>query len=98
MSNHFPNSLQLKVIAENKLVTEKKVKEISLPSFNGYLGILPGHRPLVVSLGKGPISYKYEKKEGSISISGGYAEILPERVLVFAELKEDENRKREQKG
>jgi F0F1-type ATP synthase epsilon subunit len=29
------------------------VQEVSLPSLEGYLGILPGHRPLVLALGEG---------------------------------------------
>lgn len=91
MSKNLPSSLHLRVITPRKLMVEANVDEVSLPSLEGYLGILPGHRPLVVALGKGMISYKLAKKEVSIPVQGGFAEILPESVLVFTELGKDES-------
>ena len=84
-------SLQLKVITPRKLlVDEEEVGEVSLPSLEGYLGVLPGHRPLFLALGKGRITYRMAQKEETLSVQGGYAEILPEKVVVFTEQVEDE--------
>ena len=93
MTQKLPSSLRLKVIAPRKLLVDEEVKELSLPSLDGYLGILPGHRPLFLALGKGRITYKIDAKEETVSVQGGYAEVLPERVLVFTELSEDETEK-----
>lgn len=90
MSQNLPSSLQLKVIAPRKLLVDEEAQEVSLPSLEGYLGILPGHRPLFLALGKGRLSYRTAHREKELSIQGGYAEILPERVLVFTELMEAE--------
>lgn len=87
MSQPTPLSLQLKVITSTRLlVEEEEVKEVTLPSVGGYLGILPGHCPLIVAIGEGELSYKTAGKTGEFSIAGGYAEILPEKVLVFTEI------------
>jgi len=48
---------------------------------------------LFLALGKGRIIYRIDEKEETISVQGGYAEVLPERVLVFTELSEDETEK-----
>lgn len=88
MSEGLPKSLWLKVITPRKLVVDDKVEEVSLPSLEGYLGILPGHRPLFVAVGKGWLSFRIAEKDREISIQGGYAEILPEKVIVFTELTE----------
>ncbi len=93
MSDKLPSSLRFKVIAPRKLLVDEEVQEISLPSLDGYLGILPGHRPLFLALGKGRITFNVAEKEEILSVQGGYAEILPERVLVFTELSEDETEK-----
>jgi len=90
MNENLPSSIQLKVVTPHRLLVEADVKEVILPSLEGYLGILPGHRPLVTALGEGTITYRKDKKEDNFSIQGGYAEIYPEKVLVFTELSKDE--------
>jgi len=90
MTQNLPSSLRLKVITPRKLLVDEEVQEVSLPSLEGYLGILPGHRPLFLALGKGRITYQVVKKEESLIVQGGHAEILPESVLVFTEKIEDE--------
>jgi F-type H+-transporting ATPase subunit epsilon len=90
MSQVLPSSLLLKVITPQELLVDADVQEVVLPGLDGYLGILPGHRPLLIALGKGAITYRKDRQEESFSVQGGYAEILPERVLVFTELSQDE--------
>jgi len=93
MTQKLPSALRLKVIAPRRLLVDEEVQELSLPSLDGYLGILPGHRPLFLAIGKGRITYRVAEKEKILSVQGGYAEVLPERVLVFTELSEDETEK-----
>jgi F-type H+-transporting ATPase subunit epsilon len=93
MTQKLPSSLRLKVITPRKLLVDEEVKELSLPSLDGYLGILPGHRPLFLALGKGRITYMIAGKEETLSVQGGYAEVLPERVLVFTESSDNETEK-----
>jgi len=90
MSQNLPASLKLKVICPAELLVDEEVLEVSLPSLEGYLGILPGHRPLFVALGQGLLIYKRSNKQSELSVQGGYAEILPDRVFVFIEKAKDE--------
>jgi len=90
MSLNLPSSIQLKIVTPSKLLAETEAQEITLPSLDGYLGILPGHRPLLTAVGKGAITYRKAGKEEHFYVCGGYAEIFPEKVLVFTELSEDE--------
>lgn len=79
----------LRVITSDRSLVEEEVQEVFIPSISGCLGILPGHRPLVVALGEGKITYRQDKSEKDFPVSGGYAEILPEKVLVFTDLAKD---------
>lgn len=90
MSQNLPSSLYLKVITPRKLLVDADVDEVTLPSLEGYIGILPGHRPLFTALGKGALVYRMAKREEKFFVRGGYAEIQPEKVLVFTELSQDE--------
>ena len=99
MSQDLPASLHLKVISPSELLVDEEVKEVSLPSLEGYLGILPGHRPLFVALGRGQLTYKRSNQQEEVLIPGGYAEVLPDRVLVFTiQSKNEKNQPAEGQG
>jgi F-type H+-transporting ATPase subunit epsilon len=88
MSDPTARTLHLKVLTGRKLLAEAEVDGVSLPTIEGEVGILPGHRPLFVAVGRGVLSFRVAKSEERFLIQGGYAEVLPEKVLVFTELSE----------
>jgi len=90
MSQDLPASIKLRVISSTNLLVDAEVQEVIFPSLEGYLGIFPGHRPLFVALGKGLLTYSRANKKKELPVRGGYAEILPDRVLIFTEKTEDE--------
>ena len=90
MSQDLPTSLKLKVIGPTELFIDEEVQEVYLPGLEGYLGIFPGHRSLFVALGQGQLTYKRSSKQIELPVRGGYAEVLPDRVLVFTEKGKDE--------
>jgi F-type H+-transporting ATPase subunit epsilon len=61
---------------------------LQLPGANGYLGVLPGHAPLMTELGVGELSYHSGKKSEHMAVIRGFAEVLPDRVTVLAEVAE----------
>jgi F-type H+-transporting ATPase subunit epsilon len=83
------DSIQLVVVTPvNKLLSEA-VTEVQLPGADGYLGVLPGHAPLITELGIGELTYKTANGQtGLLAIIRGFAEVLPERVSVLAETAE----------
>ncbi|MGD2294871.1 MAG: F0F1 ATP synthase subunit epsilon [Candidatus Aminicenantes bacterium] len=96
MSEAVPAFLQLKVFTPQKLLVEEDVQEVSLPSLEGLLGILPGHRPLLVVLGDGDLSCKSAHKERTFTVSGGYAEVQTDSVRVFTRLKDKNGQESDQ--
>jgi F-type H+-transporting ATPase subunit epsilon len=72
----------------NQLLSEA-VTEVQLPGADGYLGVLPGHAPLITELGIGELTYKTANGQtGLLAIIRGFAEVLPERLSVLAETAE----------
>jgi F-type H+-transporting ATPase subunit epsilon len=84
-------SFHLKVITPRSLVAETEVEELSLPTLEGYIGVLPGHRPLYVGLGRGVLSYRSGREEKRVAVEGGFAQVGPEAVLVLTELSGDDD-------
>jgi F-type H+-transporting ATPase subunit epsilon len=85
MSQNIPGSLHLKVITPRRLLCDAEAEAVFLPSLEGQIGILPGHKPMMVALGQGILTCKLRAETESHAIRGGYAEITPDRVLVFTE-------------
>jgi F-type H+-transporting ATPase subunit epsilon len=89
MSADFPSSLKLIVITSQQLLVDEDVDEVSLPALDGDLGILPGHRKLLVALGSGAIKYQKGQGEKTFNVRGGYAKINPESVSIYTELNDN---------
>ncbi|HEY1342709.1 MAG TPA: F0F1 ATP synthase subunit epsilon [Bryobacteraceae bacterium] len=80
--------LQLEVATPERMLVREKVDEVQVPGKNGYMGILPGHAPLLSQLGIGFLSYTIAGKTRFLSIISGFVEVLPGHVRVLAELAE----------
>jgi F-type H+-transporting ATPase subunit epsilon len=80
--------LELEIVTPEHLVEKDTVEEIQIPGKNGYLGILPGHAPLITELGVGEITYKADGMDYHVAVAWGFAEVLPDRVTVLAETAE----------
>jgi len=72
-------------------VFDGEVAEVTVPGLDGYLGILPGHRPLFMALGEGELAFHRAGRERTISVRGGYAEVTRRSVLIFINPGRDEN-------
>jgi F-type H+-transporting ATPase subunit epsilon len=78
-------SLQLEIVTPEKLIVRDTAEEVQIPGRNGYIGVLPGHAPLITELGAGEISYRSSGQLHRFSMAWGFAEILPDRVTLLAE-------------
>ena len=81
----LPEAIQLEIVAPDRLVFSGEVGEVTIPGAEGYLGILPGHAPLLSELKTGIISYPDGGGHIRLFCSSGFAEVLPGRVIVLAE-------------
>jgi F-type H+-transporting ATPase subunit epsilon len=86
----LPDAIELVIVTPEKQLLREKVIEVQLPGAEGYLGILPGHAPLMTELGIGELSYHDAggKESAHMAIIRGFAEVLPDRVTVLAETAE----------
>src|SRR5579859_3349103 len=84
-----PDSIQLVIVTPVRQLLSESVVEALLPGADGYLGILPGHAPLITELGVGELSYRTANgQSGLLAVIRGFAEVLPDRVSVLAEMAE----------
>lgn len=81
----MPDTFQLEVATPERLLVDEQVTEAELPGKNGYLGVLPGHAPLLSALGAGVLTYSTRGGQEVLAIDGGFVEVLGDHVRVLAE-------------
>jgi len=81
-------TFRLEVTTPERMVLRADVEEAQVPARNGYLGILPGHAPLLAELKAGDISYRHASRTDHIAVSAGFVEVLPEQTRVLVETAE----------
>lgn len=84
----LPEAMELVIVTPTRQLVRVRTSEVTLPGANGYLGILPGHAPLMTELGIGELTYQGAAQGTPIAIVRGFAEVLPDRVTVLAETAE----------
>jgi|SRR6201987_4533110 F-type H+-transporting ATPase subunit epsilon len=82
------DTFQLEIVTPDKLVVKDTAEEMQIPGKNGYMGILPGHAPLISELGVGQISYRNGNETHYLCVAWGFAEVLPDKVTILAETAE----------
>ncbi len=80
--------IHLTIVTPERKLVDRRVEEVVLPGAEGYLGVLPGHAPLLASLKVGEIAYRDETGPHSLSVTWGFVEVLPDRVSVLADVAE----------
>ena len=78
-------------VQRRHIIVEADVEAVYLPSLEGEIGVLPGHRPLFTGIGRGRLRYVEAGGEESVAIRGGYAQVQPEKVVVMTEVGEDDD-------
>jgi F-type H+-transporting ATPase subunit epsilon len=81
-------TLQLEIVTPERLVVNEAAEEITIPGKSGYLGILPGHAPLITELAIGEIAYRTGTQLKRLAVAWGFAEVLPSKVTILAETAE----------
>ena len=80
----MPDLIELEVATPERLLVREDVSDVQVPGKDGYLGILPGHAPLLGELGTGFLSYLAGSHRRYLSVHGGFLEVLPDHVRVLA--------------
>jgi F-type H+-transporting ATPase subunit epsilon len=85
MAEQNPTTLRLIVVTRDRKILEADVDEVVLPGWEGALGILPGHTPLLAMLRIGELAYRTGAQVSRVALSWGAAEVLPDRVIVLGD-------------
>jgi F-type H+-transporting ATPase subunit epsilon len=78
-------NLELEIVTPEKHMLAETVDYVELPGQEGYMGILPGHAPLLSELGMGTLSYRKGSDVRYFAVLSGFVEVLPGRVIVLAD-------------
>ena len=84
----LPTSIDLQIVTPDRMLVHEQVDEVEIPGVDGYFGVLPGHTPLLAALSVGELWYRKGQDRTYLAIAYGFAEVLPERVTILAQLAE----------
>ena len=93
--------LTLEIATPTRLVVTETADEAVAPGSEGYFGVLPGHAPFLTTLGIGELTFRVGREERHLAVSGGFAEVRNDKVIVLAdtaELPEDIDRARAERA
>jgi F-type H+-transporting ATPase subunit epsilon len=82
------DTFQLEIVTPEKVVVRDTAEEMQIPGKSGYLGVLPGHAPLITELAVGEITYRRGGDTQRLAVAWGFAEVLPDKVTILAETAE----------
>ena len=85
MADALPTKINLTVVTRERKIIDIEVDEVVLPASDGEIGVLPGHTPLLTTLKIGQMRYRVGTTCQRMVLSWGFAEVLPDRVIVLAE-------------
>jgi F-type H+-transporting ATPase subunit epsilon len=80
--------LTLELATPSRLVVSAEVDEVVIPGSQGYFGVLPGHAPLLATLGTGELTYRVGRDESHVAIACGFAEVRNDKVIILADVAE----------
>ncbi len=82
-------SLHCEIVSQDRLVYRSDVESVLLPAAEGALQVLPRHMPLLTRLHPGIVRVIRQYDEEYFTVMGGFAEILPDAVTIFADAAEN---------
>jgi len=86
MAESTPNGrLRLAVVTHERTVLDETCSSVSIPASQGFVTLLPGHTPLVSTLGIGELSFESGAGRTRLAVAGGFFEISNDRVTVLAD-------------
>jgi F-type H+-transporting ATPase subunit epsilon len=88
MEATLPSHIQLEIVTPDRQVVHDLVESVTIPGKGGYLGILPGHAPLLSELRTGEVVYSRDGTKHYLAVSWGFAEVLSDRVIILVQTAE----------
>ncbi len=80
--------MQLEIVTAERVVLSDEVDQVNVPGAAGRMGILPGHEPILSALIPGEMTIIKGGERMPFAISGGFIEVLPNKVTILADTAE----------
>ncbi|EFO80992.1 ATP synthase F1, epsilon subunit [Oscillochloris trichoides DG-6] len=77
--------MHLEIVTAEKVVLSEEVDQINAPTRDGRIGVLPRHEPLMTILKPGEMTIIKNGERIPFAVSGGFMEILSNRVVILAD-------------
>jgi F-type H+-transporting ATPase subunit epsilon len=77
--------LQVSVISPERTIFEGEAESVVVPSWDGELGILRGHAPLMALLGSGELRIRHGGAVERFQVTGGFLQVVDNQVTVLSE-------------
>jgi F-type H+-transporting ATPase subunit epsilon len=82
------STFQLDIVSAERHVSSDQVEVLVVPGVEGEMAILPSHSPLLTVLKPGEIRVVKDGEDSFIAVSGGFMEVMPEKVTILADTAE----------
>ncbi len=82
------STIKLEVVTPERLLVSEDVDEVIAPGFEGEFGVLPEHTQYLAILAIGILRYRKGGDVRKMAVGGGFAEVMPDRVVVMADVAE----------
>lgn len=80
--------IHLEIVTAERTVLSDDVDQVNAPGAAGRMGILPRHEPLLTTLIPGELTIVKNGERTPFAVSGGFMEVLPDRVTILADTAE----------
>ena len=78
-------TMRLEIITAEREILSDEVDVLVAPGIDGELGILPYHAPLMIALQPGEIMIRKDGEESYLAVSGGFLEVMGNKVTILAD-------------
>jgi F-type H+-transporting ATPase subunit epsilon len=82
------SQIKFKIVTPEKTVYEDSVDQLTLPTQEGEITVLPEHIPLIAVLAPGELVIKQNGKEIAMAVSGGMIEVRKNEITILADTAE----------
>ena len=82
------NKIKFKIVTPEKTVFEDSIDQVTLPTQEGEITVLPEHIPLIAVLAPGELTIKQDGKEIAMAVSGGMIEVRKNELTILADTAE----------
>ena len=80
------DTMLFELVSPERVLVSEQVTEVQIPAREGFIGVMPGHAPLLSELKAGGVlTYKSAGAQKVIALFGGFVEVLPDRVRILAD-------------